>query len=543
MPDSTSMISSLAGPSAALEAFKAHHRIWTDRLGFSGHHITWDGSTRLHGLNGAPLGGDQFTISGLADEDLAEDLARWVHAMLDSTTTYDDEPDETEPLWRTNKNGSMSLNSLVLADMVRAFGPLRTDAGGGIWAYEHGVFSPAKTAVRNRVATILGNSYSREAVGKAEDHIASAAKTIDLSVVAHPDLINFQDCMVNWRTGAVLPHDPDLGSTFQLSTVHDETAECPVFDRWMEAMLPEDVRHLVWQVIGYSMLPYNPQQVFIFLEGEGGNGKGVILRLIKCLLGAINVAELDMTEIDGGNQFTLSSLIGKAANISGETTPGYIKNSSNLKKITGGDGLKIERKGQDAFMAQIHALPIFAGNEVPRLADDSAGLQQRVVVAPFHRPARENVVSGFTEGYIHEHELPGIARKGLEALRTVQLDDTTKRANGFAITAELQEARNRFEEATNAELEWLRHYVVPKKDHWVRPMDLYREYGGTKLRVEKKFMRTLEKLFGKPKYTTPTAWAATQPHRRTDCYEVEILDAQFATIAAAQFDDLFGGVK
>lgn len=448
---------------------------------------------------------------------------------------------EDDDLFRKAKNGSYSLNATVFRDYLfngregLEFPPLAVDAGGSVWVYTDGVYMLHKGAISGRAQVLLGDFYTPTAKSLARDLIvySGQAPVIDFNEARHPDLINFRNGMLDWKTGVLQDHDPALLSTAQMMFDWDPEAECPKFSHYLATMLSPEAAALVWQVIGYTLLSGNPMQVVIYFVGAGGNGKGVVLRALEGMLGAHNVSSLTLLEIDGDNRFKLSALVGKAANISGETTGGHIKDSVNLKRASGNDFLDMERKGQDSFQAKVPATLIFSINEVPHFADDSDGLLQRGIVIPFDRKVSEHTIEGFNEAdFIAEY--PGIARRGIEAVRTVQMDRPGLRAQGFAL---VDGAQKKFEQEMNSELFWLSNFTRPKADHWSTAKELWRSYGGRGERPSRKFMRTLRATYGDSKERVPTLQALHGATKRADCWEVEYAESEFRSAEVILFGE------
>lgn len=450
---------------------------------------------------------------------------------------------EDDPLFRKAKNGGYSINSTVFRDYLFGEGPLSfepvaVDPGGGVWAFRGGVFVSDQHVISARAQQILGDFYTSSAKSLARDLVLASGKApvLDFNDAQHPDLINFRNGMLDWRTGRLLEHDPAYRSTSQMTFNWDASADCPRFAHYVDTMLSPEAATLLWQVIGYTLLSGNPMQVVTYFVGAGGNGKGVVLRVLTGMLGPHNVSSLTLLEIDGDNRFKLSGLVGKAANISGETTGGYIKDSVNLKRASGNDYLDMERKGQDSFQAKVPATLIFSINETPHFADDSDGLMQRGIVVPFERKVSENHIDGFSEeAFVAEYA--GIARRGIEALQTVQMDSPDLRARGFAL---VHAAQSKFEQDTNAELYWLSNHVRPKQGHYVTPKRLWFEFSGKNTRASRKFSRTLKETYGEPVRRTPTEITHIDPTntKRQDCYEVEFSEDPYRVQAV--IEETFG---
>ena len=75
------------------------------------------------------------------------------------------------------------------------------------------------------------------------------------------------------------------------------------------------------------------------------------------------------------NPFALSDLENKDVNIDSELSSATIQDSAILKKLTGNQPIRIERKNQRAYDARLHAKLFFSANKIPQAVDDSCILQ------------------------------------------------------------------------------------------------------------------------------------------------------------------------
>jgi phage/plasmid-associated DNA primase len=88
------------------------------------------------------------------------------------------------------------------------------------------------------------------------------------------------------------------------------------------------------------------------LFGYGANGKSVFIGLLTSLHGAWNVSNVPLSEILK-NRFALSDLENKFVNIDTELSSATIQDATVLKKITGRQPVRIERKNQRAYDATL----------------------------------------------------------------------------------------------------------------------------------------------------------------------------------------------
>lgn len=302
-----------------------------------------------------------------------------------------------------------------MATGVMERGPIGWGQDHDFWSYDGGVWSPDHYVVQHRLVELLGNAYRRAHTTNTSDVVQKRAQRITGDPLE--GVMNFRNVMLDWRTGDTTDHDPSFGSTVQLGCEWDATADCPNFERFLADVMHDDYVALAWEMIGYMMLSGNPRHVAFLFYGSGGNGKSTLMDIIHRLLGAENVASESLDDLNG-NRFRTASLFGKIANLAGDIDATYQENTATFKRITGEDEITAEHKNMAPFRFQSWAVPMFSANKFPGSADVTEGYLRRWIVLHFHKriPAammvdREILMARF------QSELPGIARKGVEALR------------------------------------------------------------------------------------------------------------------------------
>jgi putative DNA primase/helicase len=342
----------------------------------------------------------------------------------------------------------LGLLSERLGDAVAADLALGRD--GRIWEYEGGVWNPADDGkgndiVRRRVTRLLGNRYRREHAGIARDVVLARPDLPRLGDVPDPRWINTQTGMVDWVTGDLHPHDPAALSTVQLPVDYDLTATCPRFDRWLGQVLDDDSVALVWEVIGYLLMSGNPLQKAVLLVGNGGNGKGTLLRVLTHIIGAHNISNVTLHDIVEG-KFEVAGIYGKLANIAGDIEARAMNNTAKFKALTGEDTIEVQHKFGQPFRMTAWAVPVFSANQLWQSADNTDGYLRRWLVVPFPNKVDEGNELDERELYA---EAPGILIKALEALRRLM-------ARGkFELGAHAAEVKRRFELESDVVKVWL----------------------------------------------------------------------------------------
>lgn len=180
----------------------------------------------------------------------------------------------------------------------------------------------------------------------------------------------------------IAPHDSAFFTTASLPFIFERSVECP---RWMDLLAhniegDHDRIAILQEWFGYCLIPDTSQQKFIFLEGEGSNGKSVVCAALEAMLGSNNVSAVPLEIFD--QRFALTPTLGKLANI--VTEVGGIGRPAEglLKAFVGGDRMNFDRKNQTPIEQNPTARLILAANNRPRFLDSSNGLWRRMILFP-----------------------------------------------------------------------------------------------------------------------------------------------------------------
>ncbi|MPZ08570.1 MAG: hypothetical protein GEU26_19540, partial [Nitrososphaeraceae archaeon] len=142
------------------------------------------------------------------------------------------------------------------------------------------------------------------------------------------ELVNFRNGLLDWRSGELRSHTPDVLSTVQLPVNYNPDATCPAFDRFLAEVVPADMIDIVWELIGYLVFSGNPLHKAVMLMGGGNNGKGTFLHVLEKLLGGKrNITAVSLHDLVN-TRFSTASLYGKLANIAGDIDGSYLESTA-----------------------------------------------------------------------------------------------------------------------------------------------------------------------------------------------------------------------
>src|SRR5262249_9616213 len=159
----------------------------------------------------------------------------------------------------------------------------------------------------------------------------------------------------------------------------------------------------------------------LILFGEGGNGKSVVLAVLRAMLGADNIATVPLESF--GQRFAMAQTLGKLANVCPQG--GGIDRTAEgvLKSYIAGDQMFFEKKGKDGCSAPPTARLVIGTNNVPRFLDKTEGMWRRLNLMPMNVriPKEERKAGMDKESYwARSGELPGILNWALAGLRRLR---------------------------------------------------------------------------------------------------------------------------
>jgi putative DNA primase/helicase len=227
--------------------------------------------------------------------------------------------------------------------------------------------------------------------------------------------ICLQDCVLDVNTLKEYPHEPGYRMLTQLPFKWaDRSVGCEPVKQWLlEACEGKgDWVQLIRAGINATVTERGGElQRFMELVGAGGTGKGTLLRLVQALLGRENYAITELKQLEQ-NRFETAALYGKKAVFITDSER-YTGDVSTLKKLTGDDELRHEKKGvQQTGSFRFHGLVWIASNEIIQSSDYTNALARRRVSIPFERIVPQNERRPLEKQF--EPYLPGVLQWVLE---------------------------------------------------------------------------------------------------------------------------------
>jgi hypothetical protein len=123
---------------------------------------------------------------------------------------------------------------------------------------------------------------------------------------------------------------------------------------------------------------------YVLLLGEGRNGKGLLLKMLKGLFGKENLSSVTRQQIAAESP-VVTDLNGKLANIVFDGKAEYLKDSGAEKTLIAGEPLTIRKLYESSpTYVETNALFVESLNKEPKSTDKSSALQKRLVRFSFN---------------------------------------------------------------------------------------------------------------------------------------------------------------
>ncbi|KUF18830.1 DNA primase [Streptomyces silvensis] len=295
--------------------------------------------------------------------------------------------------------------------MARTGGGVRYAGGIGFLVWDGTVWAPGDAEVRSALLRMgadliaSGDDGARRLALKAltnrsvEDVIkilpsvpGVPARATDFDADAH--LLSVANGTVDLRTGELRPHAPADMITRRLDVAYRPKAEAPRWEKFLEEVFPAhpEMPSFMRRLVGYGITGSTAEQCFVFMHGQGANGKSALLdALIYVFRGVVKSTEFSTFEqrtAVGQASPELAALRGARLVTASETEKYSRLAEALVKQLTGGDPVTCRALYGNPFTYVPSFLLLVAGNYKPAILSQDLGVWRRVKLIPFEATFR-----------------------------------------------------------------------------------------------------------------------------------------------------------
>jgi putative DNA primase/helicase len=195
--------------------------------------------------------------------------------------------------------------------------------------------------------------------------------------------------------------------TYQLPFSYDPEATAPLFQKYLNEVLPDVKRQLVLaEFMGYLFTSNLKLEKALILYGYGANGKSVFYEVSTSLLGVNNVSNYSLSSLTNGSGYHRAMLANKLVNYASEIN-GNLE-ASLFKQLVSGEPIEARLPYGNPMILRDYAKLIFNANTLPHDVEHTNAFFRRFLIVPFDvtiKPENQDVE---LSKKIIESELPGV---------------------------------------------------------------------------------------------------------------------------------------
>lgn len=215
----------------------------------------------------------------------------------------------------------------------------------------------------------------------------------------------------------------------------------------------EGYRKYIIEMLGYifnTNLDFKERKGKVFfIVGDGGSGKGTLLKLISMFLGAENVSNVSIHEFEDGRRTTI--MIGKLANLGDDIEDQAINAPvmKTIKNMATADTVNIRKLYKESESTIISATGVYTSNHILRSFEKGESFKRRVVWLPLSK-SLEGKSTQFHKDLRSEEALDYLTALAIQSLN--KLYETEK----FSESKTIYEFNKAYHEANNTAVAYLK---------------------------------------------------------------------------------------
>lgn len=293
------------------------------------------------------------------------------------------------------------------------------------WTYKGNKWVILQDEEIRKLMIPICNELVKKSGGTVSTLLNSAMNIFDSYIYQEEDLLNFKsepkqvfnflNCSV-WINEKfeleIKPHKYSDYLRYSVNANYSPKAECPKFKRAVLEMFskssnPKEMyRHLL-EVIAYICMPYRGIASIFLFYGNGNDGKGTIISIIRKIIGDEQIFSDKIQNFDK-SVFGTGALLGKLLYLDDDVSKGIYLDDGLIKKISEEKLLSGQKKYKDFFELTSRVVPVMLANNHPRVKDLSNGFKRRAHVIPFNRQFTEDEAKRGLFDKIWQEESSGI---------------------------------------------------------------------------------------------------------------------------------------
>lgn len=177
---------------------------------------------------------------------------------------------------------------------------------------------------------------------------------------------------------SLFPFSSDDFMRYQLPVVYDENAQCPIFRRFLDRMLPEkESQDFLAEYIGYALTNNLKLEQCLMLIGSGANGKSVVFDVVNAMFGDENITHYTLAQLCDMSGYYRAMISGKLLNYSSELGTN-MTDIDMFKKLVSGEPIDARNPYGRPFTVKHYGKFMFNTNSLPSSVEMSDAYFRRM---------------------------------------------------------------------------------------------------------------------------------------------------------------------
>ena len=194
--------------------------------------------------------------------------------------------------------------------------------------------------------------------------------------------------------------------TYQLPFESDVNASCPIFQAYLNKVLPDvSSQHVLAEYLGYIFTGMKLEKTLL-LYGSGANGKSVFFEIVNAMLGRENVSNYSLQSLTNPTGYCRAKLNESIVNYASELTGNL--DTTIFKQLASGEPVEARLPYGIPFILTNYARLIFNCNELPRNVEHNNAFFRRFLIVPFNVTIPQAEQDKELHLKIIANELPGV---------------------------------------------------------------------------------------------------------------------------------------
>jgi putative DNA primase/helicase len=243
------------------------------------------------------------------------------------------------------------------------------------------------------------------------------------------------------------PFDRSDFITYQLPFAYDPEATAPIFDTYINRVLPDKERQKVLaEYLGFVFIKHGnkilKEEKALILYGSGANGKSVLFDVYNALLGPQNVSNYSLQSLTNNSGYYRAKLANKLVNYASEIN-GKLE-TDVFKQLVSGEPVEARLPYGQPLILKQYAKLIFNCNALPKDVENTNAYFRRFLIIPFDVTIPEHEQDKNLHNKIIEGELSGVFNWVLSGLQRLLAQ------KGFSACTAVDAAVQEFKDDSNS---------------------------------------------------------------------------------------------